>query len=320
MLKKGISGSTLKIIAVIAMIMDHTAWFIFDPLLRRSGVSTSGFYAPLSQLSLSPVLCVLSPLFHTVGRITFPIMLFALSEGVKYSKNKVKYIRNMAIFALLSEIPFNLANTKNVFCPARQLTFLEGQNVFITLTLSLIALLLVQKLMNTEKLHSAVKLLSCFCPVIFFFCASWYFVKRVLASFGYKVDYPIVIFFAAVSLIAYAIITRKADNEKRAKINISLLIITVAALISYVFESDYRFMGVVAAAIIYALRENRVKAYGMGCLYLTCHTYAEAGAFLGLPLIKLYNGKRGLRLKYLFYIAYPAHLLILYGIRLIINV
>ena len=79
-------------------------------------------------------------------------------------------------------------------------------------------------------------------------------------------------------------------------------------------------MGVVAAAIIYALRENRVRAYGMGCLYLTCHTYAEAGAFLGLPLIKLYNGKRGLRLKYLFYIVYPAHLLILYGIRLMINV
>ena len=41
---------------------------------------------------------------------------------------------------------------------------------------------------------------------------------------------------------------------------------------------------------------------------------SEISAFLSLIPIRLYNGKRGLKLKYLFYAFYPVHLLILAGI------
>ena len=43
-----------------------------------------------------------------------------------------------------------------------------------------------------------------------------------------------------------------------------------------------------------------------------------AAAVVSLLLINLYNGKRGLKLKYFFYIFYPAHLALLYGVSLIV--
>ena len=43
-----------------------------------------------------------------------------------------------------------------------------------------------------------------------------------------------------------------------------------------------------------------------------------AAAIISLLLINLYNGKRGLKLKYFFYIFYPAHLALLYGVSLIV--
>ena len=38
-----------------------------------------------------------------------------------------------------------------------------------------------------------------------------------------------------------------------------------------------------------------------------------------VPFIALYNGKRGKRkMKYLFYIYYPAHLVVIYGLSLLV--
>ena len=43
-----------------------------------------------------------------------------------------------------------------------------------------------------------------------------------------------------------------------------------------------------------------------------------AGCLLALPLLRLYNGKRGSCPKYALYIFYPAHLLLLYFVKLIV--
>ncbi|MDF2686341.1 MAG: TraX protein, partial [Clostridia bacterium] len=43
--------------------------------------------------------------------------------------------------------------------------------------------------------------------------------------------------------------------------------------------------------------------------------YIQLAGLLAIPLLLLYNGKLGPRLKYLFYIFYPAHLFFLYIIN-----
>lgn len=55
-----------------------------------------------------------------IGRIAFPIFAFLIVEGYFYTKNLKKYIGRMLLFAVLSEIPFNLAMGSRLFYPIHQ--------------------------------------------------------------------------------------------------------------------------------------------------------------------------------------------------------
>ena len=55
-----------------------------------------------------------------IGRISFPIFAFMIVEGYFHTKNLKKYAVRLLVFAILSEIPFNLAMGSRVFYPIHQ--------------------------------------------------------------------------------------------------------------------------------------------------------------------------------------------------------
>lgn len=79
MQKPGISQEGLKVIAGVAMLLDHIGAVLTGNMLLR-----------------------------VIGRLAFPIYCFLLSEGVRHTKNPKKYALRLAVGALLSEIPFDL--------------------------------------------------------------------------------------------------------------------------------------------------------------------------------------------------------------------
>ena len=102
--KVGIDAFTLKMIAAVTMLIDHTGYIFFPQYV----------------------------FLRIIGRIAFPIFAFLIVEGFMHTRNVKKYIYRMIAFALITEIPFDFAFYGTVNW--------GHQNVLITFTLALLAL------------------------------------------------------------------------------------------------------------------------------------------------------------------------------------
>ena len=88
------------------------------------------------------------------------------------------------------------------------------------------------------------------------------------------------------------------------------------------FTVDYGFLGVLLPLFIYTGRNDIEKlflcAFGLALISIDAY-YTQWFSLLALPFLAAYNGRRGkCNLKYLFYIYYPLHLVIIYAISKII--
>jgi len=99
------SSFTIKIIAIITMLIDHV----------KDGILTKYSF------------------LNVIGRIAFPLFAFQVAVGYEKTKNVYNYMKRMLLFALLSQIPFYLFVQK----------FVEGRlwfNVIFTLLFGIMAM------------------------------------------------------------------------------------------------------------------------------------------------------------------------------------
>jgi len=102
------------------------------------------------------------------------------------------------------------------------------------------------------------------------------------------------------------------DSSKKLVYLYDALIVIAGGGVATSLCTDYSYIGILAIVVMYLFRKNRVLQALLGCMVLTVLNPAEFTCFAIVPLIAMYNGKRGIGLKYLFYIFYPAHLFIIY--------
>ena len=141
-----------------------------------------------------------------------------------------------------------------------------------------------------------------------------------------------------------AIITIYAIDElvKSKKITDCLLpVLAIAAVAAFVFvlpvflketdfDIDYGLWGILLPVAVYFLPNRLSRVLGMGVLLLiraihyTVFPQGTLGilqwfSLVSVLLLALYNGERGrAKMKYVFYIFYPAHLVILYAIEMLL--
>ena len=89
---KKLNSNTIKVIAILAMTIDHIAWLLFP-----------GYPAE-----------VLPVVLHIIGRITCPIMCFFIAEGYHYTKNIRKYTARLFVFAVISHFAYVFASANFV--------------------------------------------------------------------------------------------------------------------------------------------------------------------------------------------------------------
>lgn len=88
------------------------------------------------------------------------------------------------------------------------------------------------------------------------------------------------------------------------------------------YDVDYGIWGVLFPVFVYLGGQNKWAKFGLSIvplIFLAVTFTYQIYAFAALPLLALYNGKRGtLNMKYLFYVYYPSHLAIIYGISILL--
>ena len=87
-MKKLLNGNQIKVIAIVAMTIDHLTWAIWPGFQHIWYVY----------------------LLHIIGRLTAPIMWFFIAEGCHYTKNAGKYLGRLFVFAVISHFAYNFAS------------------------------------------------------------------------------------------------------------------------------------------------------------------------------------------------------------------
>ncbi|MBQ1516386.1 MAG: conjugal transfer protein TraX [Lachnospiraceae bacterium] len=234
-----LNANQLKLIAIIAMTIDHLTWAIF----------------PGTQ-AVWYVFCL-----HIVGRLTAPIMWFFIAEGYHYTHDVKRYAARLFVFAAVSHFAYDFAFGIPFFAPSA--------GVFN----------------RTSVMWSL----------------AW-----------------------AVVLIWVC------HNEKIPKWGQILAIIGIC-LIS--FPSDWSSIAVMCPFFLYVHRDK----FGLQARSIVFWTFIYAAVyflfldrlygalqmftFLTIPLLRQYNGERGQwkGMKWLFYIYYPAHLVVIGLIRIALH-
>lgn len=128
---------TLKLIACFTMLIDHFTT-IFVP--RNT---TPLFHVTLLNYNLDVTWYTIG---RIIGRISFPIFAFLIVEGFFHTRNRMKYLRRLLLFAIISEIPYDYAFWG--FPNTNLSILLFRQNVFFTLAIGLLTIMIYDNIKN----------------------------------------------------------------------------------------------------------------------------------------------------------------------------
>lgn len=255
-----LSGNSLKVIAVLTMLIDHLCKIVLQWLLSNYW----GAMADNGQMSwerFREIDYFIRFDLQSIGTIAFPLFCFLLAEGFQHTRSKKRYIGLMLAFALISEVPFDIGFFNAYSRMEGTFPFyLKYQNVFFTLFLGLLTLVCLER-------------------------------------FSCKSDLPV-------------------DRIKSAVLQV--LSVVLFSGIAEGIHCDYGMQGILFISAFYICRNHRIYQVLLFLLaYMgTTGNQPPLCTLLACLLILLYNGKRGkLKLKYFFYVFYPAHILVLYLIQ-----
>ena len=176
--ERGLNGAALKWIAMCSMFIDHIGAVVLEyGLYYQGGAERMDF---LLEQSWGVFLYPLSLLLRILGRPAFLIYCFLLVEGFVHTRDRKKYGRNLLLFGLISEIPFNLAVANRVFDPMYQ-------NVFFELFIGFLILCWIER---AEKRTYGPKEMDLVCLYTFIGCGA-----AVLAGADYNAVGILIIVF-----------------------------------------------------------------------------------------------------------------------------
>lgn len=284
------TGFSLKMLALITMIIDHIGATFSSVANTRS--------------------------LRIIGRLAFPIYAFLISEGCRHTKNFKKYLLRLFAFALISEIPFNFLfrNIENlayggVFKPI----IFGGHNVFFTLFLGAFSVYILEIL---KKHLPAPKYMI-------------YLISYIFASFmGFFIADNLGTDYGAwgVLMIFFIYVAREETTDKILSF-ITPLYISIIYCIYYAYTD--KMLSLIILSVVFTVsyigpelinlpKIEKYRAYLVIAFYLNIiyggiynANILLIAALASILFISKYNGQEGKKATFVFYGAYPLHIIIL---------
>ena len=234
-----LNSNQIKLIAIIAMTIDHLTWALFP-----------GTQAVWYVFAL-----------HIIGRLTAPIMWFFIAEGYHYTHDVKRYAKRLFVFAIISHFAYDFAFgipflplSTGIFNQTSVMWSLAWAVVLITIC-------------SSEQVPQWAKIISIIAICLISFPSDWSSIAVMCPFFLYA----------------------HRNNFRRQAFDIVLWTFIYAA--------------------VYFLFLDRL--YGVLQMF----------TFLTIPVLSMYNGERGSwkGMKWLFYVYYPAHLVVIGLIRILLH-
>ena len=206
-MKKTLDANKLKLIAIIAMTLDHIAWLLFP------GYSDGAL----------PVV------MHIIGRLTCPIMCYFIAEGYYHTRNIRKYTFRLFLFAVISHFAYIFAS--NDFVDARSFipfyfgSILNQTSVMWPLAWGLVML----RVANSERFTQLQKTLLVILICLVSFPSDWSCIASLcVLAFGtnrgdLKAQGRWMLFFVAIYAVVYFFALDKLYGILQLAVALSLL-------------------------------------------------------------------------------------------------
>ena len=195
-----LDANQLKLIAIVAMTVDHIAWLLFP-----------GYAAGAVPIVM-----------HIIGRITCPVMCFFIAEGFHYTRDRKKYALRLFMLAVVSHFAYMLASNSYVdwhsFIPFYYGDVLNQTSV----VWSLLGGLLMLWLCEDEKRSMGVKVAGVLLICLITLPSDWSCIaalcvlsigsnrgepkKQIAWSLFYVAIYAVVYFFALYGLLQLCVV------------------------------------------------------------------------------------------------------------------
>lgn len=242
--------SAIKIVALIAMLIDHIGYYFYDQF---------GQWAPMLRL---------------IGRLAFPLFIFAFIWGYYHTKNRRLQLFRLYIFGVLMSI-INLVFL--YFWQEKTVKFYPKHNIFLNFLFIGIGISILENLKNNWRKSLKILLL------------------------------------AFVSVLLHAIILRVMNwDEMEGKILSGFLPsifyleyhfwFVILGVLLYIFRNSKLAISIIMLMFSgwHFLTTSPIEPFQQGVMVVA------------VIFMLAYNGQKGANLKWLFYAIYPLHIVILY--------
>lgn len=283
----------IKLLALVTMVIDHSAYYLYGSSLIGHGL----YFA-----------------MRTAGRIAFPLYAFLLVNGFEKTSDRGKYLSRLVLFAAVSQLPYTVVFSYENYSLSAVSGFalLWPWYVIVPAALAVCAVWYF----CVRRDASVISLAAAFILAVVQLSAGG------VCLLGLETN---VFYTLAVSLAGMSVLAMLANRPANIGQTLACLAAFIICALCILPHSDYGWYGFALMMLLWMSRRSKpmqaavllLWSYAEYAVYIHNWAYFAAAALAVIPVM-LYNGRRGRPVKLFFYMIYPLHLAV-FGMLVLVS-